>query len=448
MRQPRWRFIAWRLVLVTVLVGSIPPIAGALDGPPAAVAPEFEGEGLPYGDEGLTPQERLETNGPPTQNLCFAYSPDGRTLAVGDGPHHAICSFPGPDPVNENGGLIRLLDTATDRVRLTLRPPKFAGHEYEVRRIAFSRDGTTLVSAVLERDRADGRSSEVQYFTSWDLGTGGMRNRISGAKGDPWINTAIAPNARALAATTERGVSLWDGATGRLRHALRDVPSNSEALEFSPDGRTLVGGYDDGTVILWDSTTGEQRARFPGHEWKGERYAIRKLAFSRDGAAFASIESTGVDEGVFQLRIVRVSRPSVLATLRGRGEIIKCLAFSADGKTLASGGVVWTEGSGNEGMLRLWDVESGAERASFRTAGRQILSVAYSPDGRILAAADMESIVLRDASKGTGRAVLVGKNWSNEFMGIGFSPDGTTLASMNRVFRLWRPITAFIPGAD
>ncbi|HWE38733.1 MAG TPA: hypothetical protein VG406_19450, partial [Isosphaeraceae bacterium] len=88
------------------------------------------------------------------------------------------------------------------------------------------------------------------------------------------------------------------------------------------------------------------------------------------------------------------------------------------------------------------------ERASFPTAGRSILGVAYSPDGRILAAADMESIVLRDASKGSEFATLVGKNWSNEFAAIGFSPDGKVLASMNRVFRLWRPAAAAAPRPD
>lgn len=162
MRQPLWCSLVRRLVLVAALVGSNALLARGLDGPPAAVTPKFEDEGLLYGDDGakgMTPEERLASEGPPAQNLCFAYSPDGKTLAVGDAPHHAICAFPVGDPVNENGGLIRLLDTATDRVWLTLRPAKVAGHEYEVRRITFSPDGKTLIAAGLERNRADRPSS-------------------------------------------------------------------------------------------------------------------------------------------------------------------------------------------------------------------------------------------------------------------------------------------------
>jgi WD40 repeat protein len=449
MRQTPVRYLAWPLALATVVVGSKALFARGLDGPPTAVTPVFEGEGLPYEDEGLTPEQKLEIYGPPARNLCFAYSPDGKTLAVGDGPNHAICSFPGPAPINENGGLIRLLDTATDRVRLTLKPTKIAGHEYEVRRVAFSPDGKTLVSAGLERDRVGRRFVETQSFTSWDAGSGRVRNRVLGAEDAPWINTAIAPDAGAVAATTERGLSLWDAATGRRTFSIRDVPPNPKALVFSPDGRKLASGYGDGTVILWDATTGKPSGRFPGDAWQGERFAIATLAFSRDGTALASIGTIDVDRGgislyASELRIVRIAPPSVLATLRGReGEAFECLAFSPDGKTLASGGALWAEGAGNKGLLRLWDVERGSERASFPTPGRSIVSVAYSPDGQILAAADMESIVLRDAVKGEERASLVGKNWYNEFMGIEFSPDGKTLASrMNRVFRLWRPITA------
>lgn len=94
---------------------------------------------------------------------------------------------------------------------------------------------------------------------------------------------------------------------------------------------------------------------------------------------------------------------------------------------------------------KIWDVERGIERASFSSPGRSVHSLAYSPDGTALAAADMESILLRDPATGAHRATLVGKNFRNGSMGIGFSPDGKTLVSMNHLFRIWRPVNGLPP---
>ncbi len=123
---------------------------------PTAVTLGFEGEGLPYGDKGLTPEEIRDTFGPATQILCVAYSADGKTLAVGDGPTREICAFPGPPLMNENGGLIRLVDTATHRVRVVLGPTKVRQHEYEVHCLTFSAEGKVLVAAGLEDYVVDG----------------------------------------------------------------------------------------------------------------------------------------------------------------------------------------------------------------------------------------------------------------------------------------------------
>src|SRR5262245_20583229 len=183
---------------------------------PTFVTPNFDEEGLPYGDKGLTAQELRETWGPPAEIRCAAYSPDGETLAVGDCPTRPMCSFGGPAPVNENGGLIRLVDTATNRVRMTLKPAKIGGHEYEVHHVAFSPDGKVLFTEGREDYRVEREFIEISNYTAWDATTGRVLYRISGEKGATWIKTAVAPETGTLAVATERGVSLWDGATGRL----------------------------------------------------------------------------------------------------------------------------------------------------------------------------------------------------------------------------------------
>ena len=311
---------------------------------PTAVTLGFEGEGLPYGDKGLTPEEIRDTFGPATQILCVAYSADGKTLAVGDGPTREICAFPGPPLMNENGGLIRLVDTATHRVRVVLGPTKVRQHEYEVQRLTFSAEGKVLVAAGLEDYVVDARLVYVSSFTAWDASTGRQLYRIAGATNDRWIRSAIAANAGILAAATERVVVIWDGSTGRQRHALGDLPSRPTMLAFSPDGHALACGFEDGSATVWDASTAQRAAQFPGHERHGQRYAIDVLAFSPDGRDLASAGTFRRDEGELykdysEMRIFSLAGRLERATMPGcDGEIFKCLAFSPDGKTVVSGG--------------------------------------------------------------------------------------------------------------
>jgi Tol biopolymer transport system component len=123
------------------------------------------------------------------------------------------------------------------------------------------------------------------------------------------------------------------------------------------------------------------------------------------------------------------------ATLRGHASDIYAVAFSPDGKTLASGS--------GDGTVKLWEVATGKERATLKGHTNLVWAVAFSPDGKTLASANYDRTVkLWEVATGKERATLRGHTsfvWS-----VAFSPDGKTLASgsSDGSVKLWEVVTA------
>lgn len=410
-----------------------------LAGQPIAVTPEFEPENL-LSAVGAENVAGMVTTGGENRVLCVAYSPDGKTLAVGDGPNRPLCSFPGPAPINENGGLIRLVDTATNRVRMTLKPNKQVGHEYEVQRLVFLRDGQRLVAAGREDYREGDKPIRVSTLAVWDTITGQTRKVITGSKTDYWFTNAIAADGRRIALALEDGtVRVWETSTGAvcstfrvLRHPA-DADDHVSALEFSPDGRFLASGGNRGDVMLWDVATGHQLAHFPGRERDGKHFEVRHLAFSPDGTVVAEEGSLLRNKGdewmtISELALFDVPKRSEIARVPLRdGEMVFCMRFAADGKTLVTGGP--------EGVVRLWDSASGRERPSYKRHDSWLMSLAFSPGGALLAAGDRFSITLWDTATCEARASLL--RHPDDVTDLAFSPDGATLASAGGNLKLW-----------
>ncbi|MFE3203256.1 hypothetical protein [Embleya sp. NPDC059237] len=189
-------------------------------------------------------------------------------------------------------------------------------------------------------------------------------------------------------------------------------------VAYSPDG-TLASVGRDGKVVLWDSVRRVRLATLTDHPgW------LRAVAFSRDGRSMA----TGGDDGRVVVWDVAQRRPR--ATMTGYGASIKSVAFGADGRTVAA--------AGDNGTTAVWDVESGQRRLTLTGHAGRVWSVEFSPDGRTIATCGADHTArLWRAEDGAPLTVLTGHTASVD--SVVFSPDGTLLAtgSRDRTAQLW-----------
>lgn len=215
--------------------------------------------------------------------FCFAFSPDGASIAGGTGVARTTSK---PAKIIA-GGEALLWDAKTGRLRRTL-----GSHDETVRWIAFSANGATLVSG----------SRDNGLVKIWDAKTGALRQTLKaeGKLGESGSGTmtlcALSPDGKLLAtvgvtenavgtATVRAGdqLTVWDTVTGKPRWQLAN--SNVHALTFSPDGTTLAAA-----LVKMEWTAKEQGATGKRSE---QRFAGWDAATGKERF---KVESTGVPE--------------------------------------------------------------------------------------------------------------------------------------------------------
>ncbi|MFI6458619.1 helix-turn-helix domain-containing protein [Streptosporangium amethystogenes] len=315
---------------------------------------------------------RLATlRGHDTWLKAAALSPDGKLLATG----------------GEDGHIV-LWDTAARVPVATLD-----GHTKQVREIAFSPDGHTVATASDDRTVILWDALRHTRLATLSAHTGKVRG------------VAFSPDGRTLAtAGDDRQVILWD-LRRRVRLAtLTGLAETASAVAFSPDGRTLAGAGGNTTVILWDVVRRARVATF-SHQRPGE---VITLKFSPDGRTLAT---SGHDPAILLWDVGR-------RVLRGRltGHKINVYALDINPRTsmMAS--------AGEDGAIILWDTA----QASPAGHATPVNDVAFSPDGRLLAAADAHRTMVWDTRDRTLYALHT--DTSSDVYALAFSPDGRTLA--------------------
>jgi len=229
--------------------------------------------------------------------------------------------------------------------------------------------------------------------------------------------------------------------TPRFRHHVWNVA-------FAPDGKTLVSGGFSGGMRLWDMATGKEIRRFGN-----ARGRVGPAVFSPDGkivAAAAPDGEAGVD-WPHTIWLWEAATGKEVCQLKGQPNEIFSVRFSPDGKTLASAGSGWIflwNLTTRKELVRKQALPFDAKAAELKddfadSACTQILSVAFSPDGKTLAAGKQRrGMLLLDVATGREIRRLDEENVDDRFDEVAFSPDGKTLAAASeRDVGLWDPAT-------
>jgi WD40 repeat protein/serine/threonine protein kinase len=388
-------------------------------------------------------RQRLRTlHGHTDWLYTIAWSPDGKRLASA-----------GLDKV------VKVWNAISGQELHTLR-----GHGRPIHAVAWAPDSRRLATA--------GEDGPVWL---WDTDTGaqkrllrGHTNRVVALAWDP-------PGQRLASGSWDQTLRVWDTARGKELVQLKQA-SLVDAVAWSPDGARLAAAGWDQVVKLWDTATWST-GRW---EWlpslldptpkiilRGHQSRVFALSWEPSGQRLASAAGDGT------VKVWDASTGTDLRTLRGHTAEVWAVAWSPDGRRLASGSLdrtikLWDpEGdpetqtrAGYEGQVRAVSWDATGERLAFATAGAveywnvaqaapprtlwphrpMIWALAWAPRGKRLASGGMDGVVrVGDPLRGAALS-LHGHNHS--IRAIAWSPDGKRLASGGEdgVVQVWDPV--------
>lgn len=304
------------------------------------------------------------------------------------------------------------------------------GHFNEVQAVAISHDKAILASG-----------SKDGAIILWDLRTYqpfGLPLTIHGSDVNDLAFLPVSGRNLLASASRDKTVKLEEVITEQpLRAVLASIAGRVLALAADPNDALQAAGLQENSVTLWNVRGNIQSPAFPGQG------APTSAALLRDGTRLA----VGYDTGRIELFEPATGRS--VGTLESPDGPVTALAFSPDGGSLASAGCTGTGLGGDrllckQSQVRLWDIAGGAPLGDpLQGHPDFVFALAFSPDGKLLATGGQDKTI-RLWDLGTGEAAGLPLNRHlDSVTSLAFSPDGALLASgsLDNTLILWDTAT-------